>query len=173
MNFYELCFEGDLYKVKEYIRRHRYTLDWDGGFRGACVGGHLPIVQLLMVNGAKYWDLGLANACRGGHSAIINLMIEKGADDWNSGLIIACNWDRLEVAALMLDRGASNLGYFKIWLLPDQQLQVYGLVTKNEARLRLERHSPTIKERLQMTTIIVLNDRLPDHLIRTIVMEYV
>jgi hypothetical protein len=56
------------------------------------------------------WRLGLVGACRGGHMDLIRLMIERGADDWNDGLIGACEEGQVEAAELMMDMGATRLG---------------------------------------------------------------
>ena len=84
--------------------------DWDWGLSGACYGGNMDIVQLIIskaskqnTNQIKYlesqnngtiqtsdWNEGLSCACHAGHMNIVMLMIEKGANDWNTGLHYAC-----------------------------------------------------------------------------------
>jgi len=49
------------------------------GLWGACEGGHIAIVNLMIANGADNWNGGLSGACRGGHVDLANLMIAKGA----------------------------------------------------------------------------------------------
>ena len=43
---------------------------------------------------------GLHGACRGGHLELVNLMISRGARDWNYGLHYACHGGHLELANL-------------------------------------------------------------------------
>jgi ankyrin repeat protein len=76
---------------------------------GACEGGHLPIVQLMIDKDAVWWDGGLESACRGGHISIAQLMIEKGACMWNVGLESARKGGHLDLVLLMIQKGATNL----------------------------------------------------------------
>ena len=48
--------------------------DWNDGLYGACRGGNLDIVRLMINKGANYWNDGLCGACRGGHMNIVQLM---------------------------------------------------------------------------------------------------
>ena len=40
----------------------------------------------MIENGANDWDGGLQGACQGGHLDIVNMMIYNRANDWNKGL---------------------------------------------------------------------------------------
>ena len=51
------------------------------GLWGACEGGHIAIVNLMIANGADNWNGGLSGACGGGHADFANLMIAKGANN--------------------------------------------------------------------------------------------
>lgn len=85
--------------------------DWNSALVDACYGGHLEIVHLLIskgANGANSWDSGLVGACHSGHLEIAQLMISKGADDWNSGLVSACEAGHLDLAQLMIANGAED-----------------------------------------------------------------
>ena len=81
------------------------------GLRGACSGGHLELVKLMISRGANNWDCGLQHACRGGHLELVNLMISRGNDHWNNGLYGACRGGHLELANLMISRGAYTWNY--------------------------------------------------------------
>ena len=65
-----------VYKTKD-------VLDWNWGLYGACSGGNIEIVKLMIEKGANKWNWGLSGACYGGNIEIIKLMTEKGADHWN------------------------------------------------------------------------------------------
>jgi len=58
------------------------TQNLDQGFYGACNGGYINIVKLIIEreNNNYSWDFGLSEAC-GKHLDIVKLMIEKGAGD--------------------------------------------------------------------------------------------
>ncbi len=92
-----------------------YQNDWNKAFKGACFGGHLNIVKLMIERGANEWNNGLFEACYGGHLNVVNLMIEKGADDWNYGLSGACYNGHLNIVKLMISKGADewNDGLFE------------------------------------------------------------
>ena len=50
----------------------------------------IKINELIKINKDEIdYNYGLYGACEGGHIKIIDMMIEKGANDWNSGLYIA------------------------------------------------------------------------------------
>ena len=78
------------------------------GLYGACLGGHIELVNLMISRGADDWNNGLSGACRGGHIELVNLMISRGADDWNYGLSGACYGGHIELVNLMISRGANN-----------------------------------------------------------------
>src|ERR1700690_1304101 len=52
--------------------------DWNLGLRGACEGGHLDLVMMMISRGANDWNFGLEYACRGGNIALVELMISRG-----------------------------------------------------------------------------------------------
>ncbi|MFB5622743.1 MAG: hypothetical protein ACE5RH_01995, partial [Nitrosarchaeum sp.] len=54
--------------------------DWNWGLEGACKGGNIDIVKLMIKKGAYDWDSGLYGACEGRHMNIVELMIKKGAN---------------------------------------------------------------------------------------------
>ncbi len=95
-------------KKGKYIEIDNINLDWNYGLYGACEGGHLNIVNLMIEKGASDWNWGLNGACIKGSLDIINLMIEMGANNWNWGLSGACLGGNLNIINLMIEMGASN-----------------------------------------------------------------
>lgn len=45
--FNNFCLTGDLEVVKSLIS-HSENIDWNGGLRNACEGGHMEIVKLII-----------------------------------------------------------------------------------------------------------------------------
>lgn len=74
--------------------------------KGACRGGHMDIVRLLIEEGAYHWNKGLLIAC--GHLDIVKLMIEKGATDLNGGLKETYFGCHIDVIKFLLEKGANN-----------------------------------------------------------------
>lgn len=68
--------------------------DWNyTGFLGACKGGHLEMVQLIMKNKNVNEDTlneGLEYACKKGYVNLVKFLITIGANNYNHGLISAC-----------------------------------------------------------------------------------
>ena len=95
---------------------HNTVCDINNGLDGACYGGYLELVELMISKGADDWTLGLYRACEGGHLKIVELMISKGVDYrnggafnvWNGGLFSACGGGHLELAELMISKGAND-----------------------------------------------------------------
>ncbi len=99
--------------------------DYHRGFKGACQGRHLEIVNLMIEKGVDNWNYGLYEVCRGGHLDIVNLMIEKGADV-NRGLQGACEGGHLEIVNLMIEKGAKPRKEYQISF----KIPKYDLVIK-------------------------------------------
>lgn len=197
MDFEEICRQGDLNKVQEFIDQHRSgILDWNDGLYGACRGGHITIVRLMIGKGATNVDWGLNRACEGGHMDIVHLMIERDAAHWGWGLIGACRGGHVGLVNFMIEKGIEDLDFqyaiyeacrgrhskvietlldrcdtglhhFNRFLSCDEQFQVYELVA-NATRLKLEQ-TPKIRGRMRYTSILVLDKKLPDHVILAIV----
>lgn len=55
--------------------------DWENGLYGACQGGYLNIIELMIEKGANDWNKGLIGACYGGHMDMVKLMIQKGVTE--------------------------------------------------------------------------------------------
>ena len=62
----------------------------------------------MIVRGADVWDWGFHGACRGGHIDCVELMISKGAKDWIGGLREACTGNHLKLVQLMTSKGISK-----------------------------------------------------------------
>ncbi len=94
MTLFYLCKDGDYQKVMEYINdpASMEYLDYNEGLFGACKGGHIKIVELMMEKGVTSFDKGLSAACKGGYTEIVKLIIENGAKDLdlNDALYSAC-----------------------------------------------------------------------------------
>ncbi len=103
----EYCIKNDIIKVRKLIKMN-IDLDWHLGFEGACRGGHLDCVKLMIVKGAHNYNNGLQHACQGGHLDIVRLMIEKGANWWNGGLMCACEYGQMDIVKLMIKKGADD-----------------------------------------------------------------
>ena len=80
------------------------------GLGGACEGGHLALVELMISRGANDWNWGLGCACEGGHLVIAELMISRGANNWNWGLEGACKSGHFALAKMMIIHGATTCG---------------------------------------------------------------
>ncbi len=102
-DFYDLCFYGNYKKISTIEND-----DWNWGLCGACRGGHMDIVKLMIERGATDWNYGLYGACKGGHMNMVELMIERGATDWNNGLYGACRGGHMNMVELMIERGATD-----------------------------------------------------------------
>ncbi len=61
-----------------------------------------------VTNNNSKWNNGLYGACMGGYLDIVKLMIKKGADDWNWGLNYACKRNNLNIVKLMIEMGATE-----------------------------------------------------------------
>jgi hypothetical protein len=85
--------------------------NYDFGLHGACMGGHMDIVEYMIKCGARDYEYGLFGACLGGHMDIVNYMIKCGAYDYNIGLYGACIGGHINVAKFMIECGANNYNY--------------------------------------------------------------
>ncbi len=66
------------------------------------------MIDKMIRRGACDWNDGLRGACLGGHMDIMEDMAERGADDWNGGLVRACVGENIDVVDEMIRRGANN-----------------------------------------------------------------
>ena len=81
---------------------------WDWALFGASKGGHIDIVKFVIEKGTCNWDWGLEGACIGGYMNIVKLMIEKGCNDWNGGLCAACQCGHIDIVNLMIEKGGKH-----------------------------------------------------------------
>ena len=86
--------------------------EWNWGMNGACRGGHIQLVELLIKKGANYnTSSAIYFASVGGNIEIVKLLINKGANDFNWGLAGACENDNIEIAKLMIENGAKDFDW--------------------------------------------------------------
>ena len=106
----ECCRHHDVIKIKKILKINLdlECLEWEWGLHGACQGGHLDIVKLMIEKGSNDWEWALLYACIGGHIDMVKLMIEKGAGNWNGGLKYACCGGHMEIVKLMIEKGATQ-----------------------------------------------------------------
>lgn len=89
------------------------------GLRGACFGGHMEMVELMVELGACDWHGGLFAASEKGHLEIVEYMIRLGATDTtriNQSLDHACMHGRREVADFLANNGATDIGVYSIYI---------------------------------------------------------
>lgn len=106
--FMKACKMGDMDEI--ILATENGVNDWATGLYHACEHNFTEIVEFFVSKTDKLEDLnkGLVGACLGGYIKMIDIVVAHGANDWNSGLSAACEGGRLEVAKIMIQRGASN-----------------------------------------------------------------
>ncbi len=112
-SFYDICKTGNIDEVLRIIMKENFNYwDLNWGLTGACLNGHIEIVNLMIKYGADDWNGGLTSACSGGYIEIVKLMIDKNAADestnWNGGLAYACHGGHREIINLMIKYGADD-----------------------------------------------------------------
>lgn len=83
-------------------------VDINGGLSGACAGGHIELINQMILEGATDWNSALLFACGGGHQQIVQLLIEKGATNINDGFVVACKEGHTNIAKFLIEKGATN-----------------------------------------------------------------
>jgi hypothetical protein len=110
VRIYELAMAGRTEDVLECLRNGENI---HKGLEGACYGGHMKLVELMIEMGASGGDMdfdrGLESACFSGQKEMVEFMIERGAKNLNYGLEIACCVNNKEIALLMIEKGAVDL----------------------------------------------------------------
>jgi len=101
-SLYEPYLQNSKYWINCFIKKG--ADDYNFGLYGACLGGHLDIINMMLQKGADV-NYGLYGACLGGHLDLVNMMLQKGADV-NWGLQGACLGGHLDLIKLMLEIGA-------------------------------------------------------------------
>jgi hypothetical protein len=79
------------------------------GLVGACDGGCLELVKLMISCGAKPSCAGLVGACKNGHISIVKYLITLGVTNANDGLIAACVYNQLKIVKLLMRRCLSTI----------------------------------------------------------------
>ncbi len=107
--FEDICKAGDTRCILLSLDRGEYDLEY--GLYGACEGGHIQIIDMLLEKTGAYpskseWNTALLTACRGGHRKAVDFVVDHGANDWNSGFLGACMANNTEMINLMIQRGA-------------------------------------------------------------------
>lgn len=88
--------------------------DLNEGLVGACLGGYVKILELMIASGACAWNRGLKSACGGGQLEIAKMMVSRGAHYFDEGLRIAYSgqysngYPHLKLVEFMIDQGATN-----------------------------------------------------------------
>ncbi len=101
------CSNNDVIKIRKILKMN-LTWNWNCGLYGACSGGNIDIVNLMIEKGANYWHYAFEVAFERGHLDCVKLMIEKGAGNWNCGLSGACVGDHIDCVKLMIEKGADQ-----------------------------------------------------------------
>lgn len=140
LDFQIECYKGDITKIKTMMSQEIIQGNIQGnihshyindGLMGACLGGHVKIVELMLSEGARdtlcfemmcrkgnnkiiklmlcYYNIhinvGLQCACKSGHIDTINLLIDNGANDINGGFEYACLGGHINAVKLMISKG--------------------------------------------------------------------
>lgn len=106
------CQNGSIKIVNLIIISSKGRLDWENGMYNAAFGGHLNILQLLVVKISKMpnvvrfinWNHIFYGACRGGHIEIVQFAISKGADDWTYGFQAACHSGHMPMIEFIISK---------------------------------------------------------------------
>lgn len=111
-----LCVKGDIVTVAEMITKgvisklvSNDSLMW--GLYGACYGGHIELINLLIEHGANNWDYGLMGACEGGRYDVIFMMTARGASNFNMALDGACASGNIDVINIILTSNRVDINY--------------------------------------------------------------
>lgn len=74
---------------------------------GACDGGHLEIVNIMIENGFNNWNDGMLCACSRGYLDIVKIMAKNGATNWSNGAVRACQNDHIDILKYILTKNNS------------------------------------------------------------------
>jgi len=106
--FYTACEKGDCKYFNRFLKFNSITSEkLEYVLENACQGGHMELVELMILKGAKNWDRGLEGACRGGDMKCVKLMIQKGTKNWDRGLQYAYAYGHFEIVNLMMQKGGN------------------------------------------------------------------
>lgn len=99
--------KGDL-EITKLLLQTPYYKDLDWSLYGACRGGNLDIVKLLISKGAKMFNFGLCGAIERGHKHIVNYLVENFEIEPTVGLQSACRSGNKDICQLMIKLGATR-----------------------------------------------------------------
>jgi ankyrin repeat protein len=134
-NIYHLAKAGykeDVLETLHYIDDHMYVVS---AFSGACEGGHIELVELLIQKGIYNWSRGMWGACYENRMEIALLLIEKikssgDSCDWDSALGGACWEGHKDMALLMIKNGATDLGLGLRWACTNGNKELISLIVQ-------------------------------------------
>jgi ankyrin repeat protein len=107
------CEGGHLIMATNMIAQYRanvtakHPINLNQCLQGACLRGHMNVVQMLIREGATNFQLGLRCASINGHIKIAKLMIDYGARGCELGLGSACEKNYVKLVALLVHNGAT------------------------------------------------------------------
>jgi hypothetical protein len=112
-NFYNICLQGNIVLVERRLAdKHRWWSELNAGLEGACVGGHLDIVKLLIKHGAEEFHQALRFACIGGHLKIVRYLLLENEEhvnwDCNIGLSYVCERGYRDILDILVTCGAND-----------------------------------------------------------------
>lgn len=86
---------------------------WNKGLYGACYGGNMNIVKMMIDNGANQWDRAMEYACKGGNIEIFNLLVHKGVNCvCNRLLYYACYGENMDIINRLIDMNSFPHRYY-------------------------------------------------------------
>ena len=80
VDFYTSCEKGYYLNIRKLGLKNQ---NLNKALYFASKGGYMPIVKLLISNGANNWDLGFRGACEGGQQQIVDFMYQNIVNDYN------------------------------------------------------------------------------------------
>lgn len=103
--FFEACFSGNDEVVRSFIAEGIYCGNRALFF--ATQGGHISTINLITKATeyeSISWNAGLAGACSGGHLEIIKMMLDKGADDLIAGFQYASGSGNIDAVRFLTEK---------------------------------------------------------------------
>jgi ankyrin repeat protein len=110
----EACLKGVIHPVITDASKDDNDEDFLWGFYGACKGGHLDIVNLMIDRVDLHLNHGLEIVCETGRRDMVDFFINKGNVDISWGLCGACRGGHLDLVHLMIEKGARATGYWSL-----------------------------------------------------------
>ena len=110
---YSACEGGNMAVVQliiDAINPDLVHLDWNSGLRGACYGGHIEIIEMMIQKGANDFNPGFYAVCETDHIDLVKMFLEKAyvKYDLNRALHIACGALSIDVVYLLINSGATR-----------------------------------------------------------------